>query len=85
MDNTWLGFAAVVVTILASHFISHAQFHRELRELADRVSKLETTLTERIAHMEGTLTAVMNMMSKPAIEQRYRSDVVQTRERQDDQ
>ncbi len=56
-----------------------------LTGLAERVARLETVLTERIARLEGTLTAVMNMLGRSDTSQRYRSDVVQTRERQDDQ
>ena len=55
-----------------------------LTDLVDRVSRLETALTERIAHLEGTLTAFTETMRRSEIAQQYRSDVVQTRERQDD-
>ena len=36
MDNTWIGVVVIVVTILASHFVSHSQFHRELRRATER-------------------------------------------------
>ena len=80
MDNTWIGVVVIVVTILASHFVSHSQFHRELRELRRDL----TSLTERVARLEGALTAFINSIRPAATERPFGPDTaVQTREQQD--
>lgn len=41
MDNTWVGFLIVVLTILASHSKLHRYFARLVVELKECMAKLE--------------------------------------------
>lgn len=36
MDNTWIGFLIVVLTVIASH----ARLHRDIADLRERMAKL---------------------------------------------
>ena len=49
MDNTWIGFTVVVLTVVASH----ARLHRDIADLRERMTRLEIQMTERIGRLEG--------------------------------